>query len=80
MKIAVFWHVAPCNLVDTDQYFRGAYCQHQVALMKEAVNSSEMSVSTRLHGTTSQETAVFSLLHVQYVMGSNLSPQTSHPD
>jgi hypothetical protein len=28
MKIAVFWDVAPCSLVDTDGRFRGAYCLH----------------------------------------------------
>jgi hypothetical protein len=25
MKMAVFWDVAPCSLVDIDQRFRGAY-------------------------------------------------------
>jgi hypothetical protein len=28
MRTAVFWDVAPCSLVDTDQRFRGAYCLH----------------------------------------------------
>jgi hypothetical protein len=28
MKMAVFWDVALCNLVDTDQSFREAYCLH----------------------------------------------------
>jgi hypothetical protein len=27
-KMAVFWHVVPCSLIDTDRRFRGAYC-HQ---------------------------------------------------
>jgi hypothetical protein len=26
MKKSVFWDVAPCNLVDIDQRFIGAYC------------------------------------------------------
>jgi hypothetical protein len=31
MKMAVFWDVAPCSLVDTDQCFRKAYHHyHQV--------------------------------------------------
>jgi hypothetical protein len=38
-KMAVFWDVASCNLVDTDQYFRAAY------LMIEAVGFSEISVN-----------------------------------
>jgi hypothetical protein len=42
--------VAPCNLVETDrsiERFRGAYCLHHqvIALMMEAVSTSEMSVS-----------------------------------
>jgi hypothetical protein len=28
MKMAVFWDVTPCSLVDTDQCFRGSYCLH----------------------------------------------------
>jgi hypothetical protein len=28
MKMAVFWDVAPCSLIDTDRHFRGAYCLH----------------------------------------------------
>jgi hypothetical protein len=26
MKMAVFWHVAPCSLVEVDRRFRGDYC------------------------------------------------------
>jgi hypothetical protein len=28
-KIDVFWYIAPCGLVDTDQRYRGVYCLHQ---------------------------------------------------
>jgi hypothetical protein len=28
MKMAVFWVVVPCSLVEVYQYFRGAYCLH----------------------------------------------------
>jgi hypothetical protein len=28
MKMAVFWDVAPCSLVEIDWHFRGAYCLH----------------------------------------------------
>jgi hypothetical protein len=28
MKMAVFWDIAPCSLVDTDRHFRGTYCVH----------------------------------------------------
>jgi hypothetical protein len=38
MKIAVFWVVAPCSLVEIYQRFRGPCCLHHqgVALMMEA--------------------------------------------
>jgi hypothetical protein len=28
IKMTVFFDVAPCSLVDTDQCYRGAYCLH----------------------------------------------------
>jgi hypothetical protein len=28
MKIAIFWDVAPCSLVDADRRFRGTYSLH----------------------------------------------------
>jgi hypothetical protein len=34
MKMAVFWVVAPCSLVEVYRRFRGSRClQHQAALM-----------------------------------------------
>jgi hypothetical protein len=51
MKMAIFWDVAPCSLVDTDWCFREAYCfQHQddkwfITPMTEAVSSSETSAN-----------------------------------
>jgi hypothetical protein len=29
MKIIAFWDIAPCNLVEVDWLFRGAYCLHR---------------------------------------------------
>jgi hypothetical protein len=40
MKMAVFWVVAPCSLVEVYRRFRGAYY-----LMMEAVSTSETSVN-----------------------------------
>jgi hypothetical protein len=31
VKMAVFWDVAPCSPVDTDQNFRDAYCIHHLS-------------------------------------------------
>jgi hypothetical protein len=28
MKIKAFWDMVPCNLVELDRPFRGAYCHH----------------------------------------------------
>jgi hypothetical protein len=47
-KMAVFWFVAPCSLVEVYRRFRGAYCLHHecsIALMMEAASTSEMSVN-----------------------------------
>jgi hypothetical protein len=50
-----FRNMAPCSLVEAHRRFRGVYCLHpqrndQVALMMEAVRTSETSVC--LHKTT----------------------------
>jgi hypothetical protein len=47
MKMPVFWVVAPCNLVEVYQRFRGTFCLHLqvIALMMEAVSTSETLVN-----------------------------------
>jgi hypothetical protein len=40
--MAVFWDVAPCNLIDIDRRFGGGYCQHY-QVRKQAVSSSATS-------------------------------------
>jgi hypothetical protein len=46
MKMAVFWVVAPCSLVEVYQRFRGPYCLHRKgALMLEAVRTSETLIN-----------------------------------
>jgi DNA gyrase inhibitor GyrI len=42
-KIAIFWDVAPCSLVEVYRRFRGACCL--IALMIEAENTSETWVN-----------------------------------
>jgi hypothetical protein len=45
-KMAVFWVVAPCSLVEIYQRFRGPCClHHQGALMMEAARTSETFVT-----------------------------------
>jgi hypothetical protein len=52
LKFRVFWDVAPCIQIDVDRRFRGAYCLHdkgdEIALMMEAVRTSETSVNINL--------------------------------
>jgi hypothetical protein len=49
MKMAVFWADAPCSLIEV----------YLITLMMEGTNTSE--TSSRLHGATTQKTAVFIL-------------------
>jgi hypothetical protein len=51
-KVAVFWIVAPCSLVDVYERFRGPCCLH---------HQGDYS-STRLYGATTQKTAIFIII------------------
>jgi hypothetical protein len=42
MKMAVFWVVAPCSLVEVYRRFRGACCFHYTALQPRRQPSSLM--------------------------------------
>jgi hypothetical protein len=44
MKMAIFWDVAPCSLINIHQRFREAYCRHHQGDV-ETVYSSETSGS-----------------------------------
>jgi hypothetical protein len=48
-KMAVFWVVAPCRLVEVYQRFRGPCCLHHQG----------NDYSSRLHGATTQKTTIF---------------------
>jgi hypothetical protein len=57
IKMAVFCDIAPCNLVETDRRFRGAYCLH---------HPFETSVGyCKIHGAISQKTDIFILAAVR---------------
>jgi hypothetical protein len=53
MKMAAFWDIVSCSLVEVDRHFWGADCLHHLALMMETVRTYETSVyileSCRLH-------------------------------
>jgi hypothetical protein len=51
MKIAVFWVVAPCSVGVVLERFRGRCCLHHQGNRP----------STRLHGATTQKTAIFNI-------------------
>jgi hypothetical protein len=62
IMLAVFWEVAPCGLVDTDRCFRDACClHHQGGEWTLKAPLKRRSVSTGLHGATSQKKAIFIL-------------------
>jgi hypothetical protein len=63
VKMAVFWVIAWYSFVELYLRFRGTCClHHQGTLVIKAVSISEKLVGcTRLHGTTTQKTAIFSL-------------------
>jgi hypothetical protein len=63
MKMAVFWIVPPCSLVEVTNISEmlASSVIKVIALMMEASSASEMLVtSTRIHGTT-QNTDIFML-------------------
>jgi hypothetical protein len=43
LRVAFFWDVAPCSVVEIDRRFRDAYCLHH-------------EVDRQTHGATSQKT------------------------
>jgi hypothetical protein len=46
LKMAVFWVVAPCSVVEVYQRFRGTFfLHHQITLMMEVASTSETSVN-----------------------------------
>jgi hypothetical protein len=65
MKMAVIKGVVPCSQVEVYRCLRGTcYLHHQspssIILTMEAASTSERSVTpTRLHGTTTEKTAIF---------------------
>jgi hypothetical protein len=67
MKMAVFWVVAPCSLVEVYRRFRGA-CWVLIALMMEAASSSETSVN--FYQTTRRYNSEDSHLHCQTTTSS----------
>jgi hypothetical protein len=66
-KMAVFWVVAPCSLVEVYHRFRGPCCLHYQALMMEAAGTSETLVNfyqtTRRYNPEDSHLQSFSLLH-----------------
>jgi hypothetical protein len=67
--MTVFWVVAPCSLAEVYQRFRGPCCLDHYGdecLMMEAARTSETLVNFyRLHGATTQKTAIFVLTVVR---------------
>jgi hypothetical protein len=62
IKMTAFWDIALHSLVDSDQYFRRAYCIHQGDV--EVVSSAQMSVN--IYGPTHWYIPEDSPLHTQH--------------
>jgi hypothetical protein len=60
--MAVLWVVAPCSLVEVYQRFRGPCCPHH---QEDPEDPKRWQSSTRLHGATTQKTAIFVLTAVR---------------
>jgi hypothetical protein len=61
LKMSVFWEVALCSLGDNDGRFRGAYC-----LCHQGDDTPlKCQSAIRLHGASSQKTAIFILITVR---------------
>jgi hypothetical protein len=68
INMIVFWDVASCSLVEIDRRFRGAYCLHHQDDYDDDGGSRylwNVSISTRLHGTTSQKILIFMIAAVR---------------
>jgi hypothetical protein len=85
MDMTVFWVVAPCSLV-VCRRFRGSCCLHRQGdewspwWWRQQAPLERWFASTRLHGATTQKTAIFTLASVRtsyltkygYVLNMNL--------
>jgi hypothetical protein len=68
MKMAVFWVVAPCSLVEVYWHFRGACCLYHCSLLwwwRQQAPLKWQQTSTRLHSATAQKEAIFILTAVR---------------
>jgi hypothetical protein len=74
--MTVFLDAVPFGLVETNQHFTVAYCPHHQCddLMMEAASTSETSIYSRLHGTISQNSHLYTR---QY---KNLKSQSINPE
>jgi hypothetical protein len=65
MKMAVFWYVAPCSLVDTDRCFRGAYCLHHQGDDRVNVVRLELNNETSIYLKFAQYSEHFHNLNLE---------------
>jgi hypothetical protein len=65
--MAVFWVLAPCSLVEVCQRFRGPCCLYHLGddSSRQQGPLKRWQTSTRLHGATTQKTAIFVLTAVR---------------
>jgi hypothetical protein len=57
MNMIISWYVSPCSVVELTDVSEVRTAS--IVLMMETVSLKRRSVSTRLHGATSQKTVIF---------------------
>jgi hypothetical protein len=73
MKMAVFWVVVPCSLIEVYRRFRGTCCLHHQR-WRQKLPLKRRKTSTRLHGAITQKTAIF-VIHLLWIFKKRTSFQ-----
>jgi hypothetical protein len=78
MKMAAFWSIAPCSIVEVDRHLE--VCT--VSFIRAMISLKRLSTSMRRQGAMSQKAVILIslLLRIREVPCSNLSPETDYPD
>jgi hypothetical protein len=71
-KMAVFWYVTPCSLVEVYRRFRGACCLHIKAVMEDKKHL------TKLHGADIKKTEIFTYEWVVLLLWDAVTPTNTH--
>jgi hypothetical protein len=77
MKIAVFWVIAPCSLLDVYRRFRGACCRHHQGNVWRMDIAGTYETSVNLYQSARRNSPDDSHLDIHDVFGVKPIPETS---